>query len=448
MLAAVERALEGEPFVAIGVHSPKFPTERDPGLVREAVRRYGVTHPVVVDSGMRIWSEFGVRAWPTLVLLDADGTVAGAASGEPDEEALLRAVRRLLAHGRARGALSDAPLPLRREPAPPGSLAYPGKVVAGAHRVVVADTGHDQVVICDPDGVERDRIGSGEPGHADGGFERARLHHPNGLALAGDTLWVADTGTHTIRRADLAARTVVTVAGTGEMGRGPWAGGHTASTPLRSPWDIAWDGRSLYVAMAGAHQIWTYDPAREEIRPFAGTGREVRGDGPAAKASFAQPSGLALAGGTLYVADSEISSVRAIEDLYASPSVRTVAGSGDLFGFGDRDGTGERALLQHPIGIAWGEGALWLADTFNHKVKRIDAATGECATAFGDGTPERLPEVVAGAPLAAATASGPAFFEPEGIWVRAGDLLVADTNNHRVLALDRATGARRVLVGG
>ncbi|MGH2768551.1 MAG: alkyl hydroperoxide reductase, partial [Actinomycetota bacterium] len=365
--------MEGEPFVAIGVHSPKFVNERDPEMVRQAVGRYGVTHPVVVDSGMRVWSQFGVKAWPTLVLIDPEGDIVGTGSGEPVEQALLLAVRRVIEEGAGKGMLNREPLPLRAEPAPPGSLAYPGKVIADGERIVIADTGHNQVVVCDGEGRELLRVGSGEPGLADGPPGEARFKHPNGLAVVGATLYVADTGNHALRAVDLSNGEVVKVAGTGSMGRGSsGSGGLGHNQPLRSPWDLAWDGRRLYIAMAGSHQVWTFEPESGLVAPFAGTGQELRRDGPAETACFAQPSGLALLDETLYVADSEISSIRAISDLGGRPTVGTVCGSGDLFGFGDRDGVGESVRLQHPIGIAAGAGTLFVADTFNHKVKRVE----------------------------------------------------------------------------
>lgn len=442
MLAAVEKELEDEAFVTIGVHSPKFPTERDEHAVREAVRRYGVTHPVVVDSGMRIWMEYGVNAWPTLALIDPRGYVVGAGSGEPDRDTLLRAIRGVLDTAREEGTLDAKPLPLAPEPAPPGSLAYPGKVVCAPDRVFVADTGHHQIVECDANGAELRRFGTGASGMEDGAT--ASFHHPNGLALDGDRLFVADTGNHALREIDLGSASVRTIAGTGERGRGGTPGGPARLVLLRSPWDLAWDGTRLLVAMAGAHQIWTYDPVAETMHPFAGTGHERRNDGPVDGAAFAQPSGLALLDGSLYVADSEISSVRAIDDGF----VRTVCGSGDLFGFGDRDGTGEEALLQHPIGIAAGDGVLFVADTFNHKIRRVDPRTGACVTLFGGGDAERLPEVVPGYALPPARPNQPAFQEPEGLAWREGELIVADTNNHRVLAIALDTGERRVLLGG
>ncbi len=397
MLAGLERELEDESFLVVGVHSPKFPNERDETMVREAVRRYAVTHPVVIDPGRRIWDEWGVNAWPTLVVVDENGEIVAAGSGEPDPEALHALVRDLLPEARA------ATLPLRPQPAPPGSLAYPGKVIASGDRLFVADTGHDQIVEADLDGNELRRL--------DG------FRHPNGLALAGDALYVADTGAHAIRRVHLASGATEAVA-----------------EGLRSPWDVAWDGELLYVAMAGSHQIWFHDAAAAETDVFAGTGHELRRDGPVAGAAFAQPSGLAVLDGSLYIADSEISSIRAIDDLAGLPTARTVCGSGELFGFGDRDGFGADVLLQHPIGIAAGEGVLFVADSFNHKVKRVDPASGECRTLVGG--LERLPET-----------AEPGFWEPEGLAYAEGILYVADTNNHRVVAVGLESGERRTLLG-
>jgi hypothetical protein len=378
------------------VHSPKFPNEQDADMVRQAVRRYGVTHPVVVDPGRAIWDEWGVNAWPTLAIVNADGQLVAAGAGEPDPEVLSEAIQSLLELGRREGTLDAKPLPLRLEPVAAGSLAYPGKVIVARDRLWVADTGHNQVVEFSLDGDELSRHG---------GFQ-----HPNGLALVGETLYVADTGAGALRTLD----------------------GRVVADGLRSPWDLAWDGELLYIAMAGSHQIWFHDPATDETDVFAGTGRELRIDGPVRQAAFAQPSGLALLDAALYIADSEISSIRAIDDLRAFPKARTVCGSGQLFGFGDRDGVGDEVLLQHPIGIAAGDGLLWVADSFNHKMKRVDPRSGECVTVFGG--LEQLP-----------ITGEPGFWEPEGLAYRDGKLYVADTNNHRIVELDVASGDRRVL---
>ena len=142
-----------------------------------------------------------------------------------------------------------------------------------------------------------DVIGAGEPGSVNGAFDRATFRTPQGLALSADgaTLYVADTGNHLIRAIDLNARTVKTAAGTGQQARGPSDGGAASSTSLSSPWDLAMHGPLLFIAMAGAHQIWMLDAMRGLIWPYAGSGREARVDGTVDDAAFAQPSGLTIA---------------------------------------------------------------------------------------------------------------------------------------------------------
>lgn len=438
MLARVERRFFGEPVVFVGVHSPKFPHERGVEALREAVGRLGVRHPVVSDPGHATWHAYAVRAWPTLVFVDPDGRVIGSVPGEPEAGPLEQAIRGLLARCREAGMeLAASPLPLRPEPTPAGALAWPAKVAAGAGRLYVADAGHHQVVEYDlpPRGPARPlrRFGDGVPGLVDGPGEAARFHHPAGLGLdAAGVLWLADAGNHAVRRVALSSGEVETVAGTGAKGTAslePHAFSAGRELALRSPWDLALDpagpgGRPrLVIAMAGAHQLWSLDPARGQIQVLAGAGPEGRRDGPAFEAFFAQPSGLALSGGRVFVADAESGAVRVLE--LAAGEVSTLAG-GDLWDHGDRDGAGEVARFQHPSGLAvLPDGALLVADTYNHALRRVDTATGRVETFAG----------------------GPALREPGGLCVDAGRVFVADTAHHRVVAIALATGEAEVVAG-
>ncbi|HEU5001411.1 MAG TPA: thioredoxin-like domain-containing protein [Actinomycetota bacterium] len=435
-LAALERELEGEPLVVVSVHSPKFPTQREEERVREAVRQLEVRHPVVLDPDSSITHSYAVRGWPTIVFVDPAGAILGVGPGEPEPQALLGVMRQALAQYRVQGVLTGGPLPIHVEPPEPRTLSFPSAVVtgtvAGTECVIVADAGHNEVAVFDHAGAKVRRLGSGV------------LHRPCGLALVDGTLYVADTGNHVVRAFDLASGDVTSVA---------------EAPGLRSPWGLAWDGSRLYIAGAGTHQLWVFDPVTADTSLLAGTGAEGGRDGGASAATFAQPSGLALAGDTLYVADSETSSIRAVTDLDGTPQVRTIVGRGDLFGFGDRDGAGPVVEMQHPIGIATGApggGRLYVADTFNHKVRTLDAATRACRTLFGNGDSELAPGGTPGTGLTSASPTLPAFIEPEGLawWPgpdlgpdNGGELLVADTGNHRLLAIRLSDGARRVLVG-
>jgi DNA-binding beta-propeller fold protein YncE len=443
VLAAVEQELADEPFVVVGVHSPKFPAERDESMVRAAVARHGITHPVVVDAGYAVWHDYAVRAWPTLVVVGADGVIVGAARGEPDAAPLLATLRGVLDAQRAQ--LDPAPLPLAPEPGPPGTLAFPAGIAVGDEHVYVADTNHHQIVVCGRDGSEGARIGSGRPGLVDGAAGEARFTRPHGLAVADGRLLVADTGNHAVRAVDLASGAVTTLAGTGSRGRFPQTAGEARAVDLRSPWDVTADGDRALVAMAGSHQLWVVDG--DEAAMWAGSGQEARVDGRLDAAAFAQPSGLAWgADGALYVADSEISAVRRVAD----GVVDTVAG-GDLFAFGDRDGVGDDVRFQHPVGIAAGPNAgLFVADTLNHKIKMLDPATGAVVTVLGDGTAfDAAAAALEHRPAVPRDARGAAFCrEPEALAWDGERLLVVDTGNHRVLAVDPTSGACSVWLAG
>src|SRR5215204_2645851 len=295
-------------LVVIGVHSAKFENEKETENIRRIVLRYGVEHPVVNDADFRIWNAYAVRAWPTLAVIDPAGYVVGYASGEGNYDVLDKAIGELIADARGRGTLDERPLKFALERAKTGDLplAFPGKVLADerGERLFISDSNHNRVVVTRLDGTLLYTVGSGARGRTDGDFARASFDGPQGLALDGETLYVADTRNHLLRRVDLKSRTVETLAGTGEQLRDYRVKLDTLpNVPLSSPWDLHLEGGTLYVAMAGPHQIWQLDLKTRRPSVFAGSGREARLDGARGEAAFAQPSGLAGDGRTLYVAD-------------------------------------------------------------------------------------------------------------------------------------------------
>ncbi len=430
-LAYLEEKYRDQPFLVVGVHSAKFTNEAQRQTVRAAVGRYEIAHPVFIDENMRLWSEYAVRSWPTLVLVGSDRRVIGVVAGEGNREVLDRAVAAALEEGRSNGTLADAPLRPERERSVRAAtgLAFPGKVLADAEggRLFIADSNHNRVVVATlPDRDGRSRliriIGHGHVGREDGPAERAGFHHPQGLALTHDTLYVADTENHMIRAVDMSQGSVTTIAGTGVQGYDRSGGKLGTQQALNSPWDLAIEGSTLYIAMAGPHQIWRLDLPMGFARAFVGSGRENIVDGPVEAAALAQPSGLALAGNYLYFADSEVSAVRRVD--LVEEKVETLVGRG-LFDYGDRDGDLASARLQHPLGVAAWRNRILVADTYNHKIKEIDVAGAAIRTLAGDGRP---PGTERGGRLA--------LFEPGGLHAAQDALFIADTNNHRVVRLD------------
>jgi DNA-binding beta-propeller fold protein YncE len=412
-------------LVVIGIHSAKFQNEKETENIRHIILRYEIEHPVYNDSEYAVWQSYGVRAWPTQVLIDPAGYIIGGVSGEGNYDVIDQAIGKTVADFRAKGELNEEPLKLVLERAKVGELplAFPGKILADAKtdRLFIADSNHNRVVVTKLDGTLVETIGTGEIGANDGAFDKATFYRPQGLALSGDDLYVADTENHLIRRVDLKSRTVETIAGTGRQTHDYFKVGPARSVALSSPWDLQLVGRVLYIAMAGPHQIWMLDLDKNEVSTFAGSGREARLDGPLLEAGFAQPSGMATDGKTLYVADSESNIIRAID--IAGRSVKTLVG-GDLFEFGDVDGTGDDVRLQHPLGLlAYGDKVL-IADTYNHKIKELDPKQDKVTSLLGTGKPGQ------------ADGPSPSFYEPGGLAIANGNLYVADTNNHAIRVID------------
>jgi len=431
-LKFLEEKYAGRPLVVIGVHSAKFTNEKEVANIREAVLRYEVEHPVVVDSDFTVWQQYAVRAWPTLVMIDPDGYILAIFSGEGNREIIDNYIEVALDIFEQEGKLNPAPIGFKLETAEMANafLSYPGKIVVNPvdNTLAIADSNHHRIVLAAPDGKVLESIGCGLPGHDDGDFETAHFTHPQGMAFHGEDLIVCDTDSHCLRRIDFAGRNVTTIAGTGEQARSGARGGGGLKTPLNSPWDIFIADNTGYIAMAGPHQIWTIDLKTNRVEPFAGSGHEARRDSDRREAAFAQPSGIAgeLVGGQLtrlFIADSEISSVRQID--LRSEKVGTLVG-GDLFQYGDADGTGDNVRLQHPLGVAYHDGKIYLADTYNHKIKVIDPNLRTCKTLFGARAPGH----------ADGFADAARFYEPSGLAFLDGKMYVADTNNHAIRVAD------------
>jgi DNA-binding beta-propeller fold protein YncE len=428
-LARLEKKYPNE-LVVIGVHAAKFDNEKSTESIRKAILRYEIGHPVVNDAQMRIWEAYNASSWPSLYLIDPEGYLVARGSGEGLYEPLDRAIAALIKEHKAKKTLNERPLRFqlaRLTESGDSPLFFPGKVLADAagRRLFIADSTHHRIVITDLDGKKIAVAGSGESGKEDGPFASASFNDPQGMALDGKLLYVADRKNHLLRVLDLEARTVKTLAGSGSQGQDRDAGGPALKVGLNSPWDLLLHDRKLYIAMAGHHQVWVLDLAKGQVEPFSGCGRENIRDGSLLDACFAQPSGLATDGTNLFVADSEVSAVRAVP-LDGKGEVRTLVGEG-LFKFGDVDGEGDRVRLQHALGVAWYGDKLYVADTYNSKIKVLDPEKRTCATLLG-GEPEGWLAM-------------PVFNEPGGLSAAGGKLYVADTNAHRIRVVDLKTKA-------
>ncbi len=412
-----------ENLTVIGVHSPKFENERVAEQLQKAINRHHIRHPVANDTKFQLWRAYGIKAWPSIIFIDPEGYVVGILRGEGRRQQLDELVRKHLDAAEQKGVLVSSPMPSAPRPEPDTMLRFPGKVLATRNNLYIADSGRNRILETYHDGRVRRIFGSGTAGMLDGNEAAAMFSNPQGMALVGDFLYVADTDNHSIRRIHLKSGDVMTLAGDGKQGR------YVADSfrepldaQLNSPWDLAYHESNLYIAMSGQHQIWRMNLNHLAIERFAGSGREDIVDGPVESACFAQPSGIAALENTLYVADSETSSIRVLRT--DQGTVSTMLGKG-LFDFGDRDGVGQEARLQHPLGVTLDpeRNALWVADTFNSKIKRIDLQTSEVSK----------------------FKFGITLDEPGGLSLFRDKLFIANTNAHQIVMLDLSSRMAEVV---
>lgn len=389
----------GNGLLIIGVHSAKFKGEQGSSRILAAAKRFGLKHPVYNDSDFGVWNSFAVKAWPTQILIGPDGKEVARYQGEGHRAEIDKALAGLDLKNNA------TPVPVSSEN-DKKILSFPARVFADqTGKLFIADSGHNRILKTDPSGKILAAIGSGSRGDKDGDFKSAQFSNPRGFSVSGDKIYIADTGNHKLRMADLKTGQVTTLLGDGKRGQ---------KGELASPWNVAVFGDYLMVANAGTHQLLSYDLTTRKLSVFAGNGREDLKDGPALNAKLAQPSDLNFGGvDAWYFIDAESSSLRVV----FNDKVQTLIGTG-LFDFGLKDGKYPQALLQHPQGFAVTGGKIYIADTYNDAIRVYDQKSATLST------------------LKIQTELN----EPGDIFVSLDHAYIADTNNNRILRLDLVKG--------
>lgn len=416
-------------LVVIGVHSAKFKTEKETDNIRSAVLRYDIEHPVVNDKDFKIWGEYGAQAWPTIVVINTEGKIIEEYSGEGFYKDLDIKLSEAIQEAKEYNILNTKSLSfqLEKNKVNHKQLAFPSKIYADekTDTLFISDSNNNRIIIMDLKNNEiKDVIGKGSIGREDGSFENSEFNHPQGLYYKDNILYIADTENHNLREANLKTRKVTTIAGTGRQASWRPNEGKGLENDLNSPWDIVGVDNKLYIAMAGSHQLWTYDLDTNTIQTFAGTGYENIIDGKRLEANLAQPSGISTDGNNIYFADSEVSGIRFAE-IKENGNLKTIVGRG-LFDFDDKDGIGKEASLQHPLGIVYKNNKLYITDTFNHKVKIIDLKTNMVKTLTGTGKRGYKDGNLLES----------SFSEPNGLTIYKDKIYVSDTNNNVIRIID------------
>lgn len=255
--------------------------------------------------------------------------------------------------------------------------------------------------------------GNGTSGYSDGSGSNAEFHSPRGLALStnGNILYVADAGNNLIRAINLSTDVVSTVADTG--------------VSLLSPESVAVSGGTLYVADTGNNRVVEISGGQGSL--LAGSGAVGSGNGVGVAASFDAPQGVAISGGTLYVADTGNDDIRAVN--VSTGSVSTLAGTGAA---GSANGSGTAASFASPRSImANSAGTLFVADAGNNLVREISpagvvstlAGSGNSTESNGTGTNASFADPVVVGGLSGWQSDQPAIgFGDVGVWSMPRDM--------------------------
>ena len=460
VLAELDKVKDKYPgeVVVVGIHAGKFTNEKDSQNVLEAIERYGISHPVANDADHRYAKKMAIIFWPTVFIVTPDGQLVMIVRNEITSERMSEIIDQGIGYFREKGQIDKTPLHLKVAKATDAKtpLRFPGEVLADedTNRLFIADSGHNRIIICTLSGELIDVVGCGKVGSNDGSYETATFHFPHGMALHENNLFVADSRNHLIRAINLQTRKVSTVAGTGNIadsnnpfpqqdGYKRWTG-DPLKTDLKSPWSLLVHSKDLYIAMAGSHQIWHMPLDGSFIGPFAGNGREDVVDDvylPSAPfeldaASFGQPMGITRSFQTMYVADAEGNSIRQVP-LRMGGKVQTLLGTdhmpdGRLFNYGDVNGGYKIAKFQHPRDVEFFVDRIFVADTFNNKIKVITGGIDSLARENC-----KLEDFVGTGAAGNSDEPGAEMFnEPGGISATGSQLFVADTNNHSVRVID------------
>ncbi|CAF0745669.1 unnamed protein product [Adineta ricciae] len=467
-LIGIDKRYSTAGVTIIGIHSPKYEHEKNKANVRHAMEEQSLPFNVVNDSSLSVWKHVGCQIWPTVLVFGPDAIPIFIFEGENHvqhtETFLAFALAYYKSSVRASPNISAAIKMSPDDPAASGATSKPAKFTYPSHlcitssgQMCISYAGSNQLILCEIDGKVLEVVGNGHPGMADGDISQVEFDSPRGMAEYNSCIYIADTNNHAIRVFDPNSRRVLTLIGTGRLGTDKVGGLKRSQQPIASPWDLCitespFDHKTvLLISMAGQHQIWAY--AFEETQwwnnltlqknaclAIIGSGEEGnRNDPEPMSATLAAPRGICngIMNGqpVLFIADSNSSSIRVVTLQNGNVS-NLIGGDADptnLSAFGDLDGSGFNAKFQYPLGVAfhYPSSQLYITDTYNNKLKRVDMTTLTCSSYFVTDIDTKKQR---------GESNSAKFNEPQGITIFDHFMFIADKNNSHVKRIDLDKG--------
>jgi thiol-disulfide isomerase/thioredoxin len=414
----------GSKLTVIGVYSAKFENEKRSSVILNAILKHDINSLVINDIDLKLWNEFEVKAWPTFVLISPTGHEYERYEGIGELGEVTKDVRNMVS--KYRYEINRAPLPILPEKFSqignvlsfPSKLEYASDLKQGSHKIsalFVANSGQNSIVVSSLAGGILFKIGSGREGFADGNFSEAQFRAPQGTLFSKQKLYVVDTGNHALRVIDFETKQVSTLIGNGEKG-GIISGEIDADEiGLASPTDLEFfpNRNKIIISNSGTHQILSYDLESGKITPLAGSGKKGSKDGKYPNNSLSQTSDMVVSRKKIYFLDALTSSLRVLD---GEGDVKTLVTSG----------------LQNPLALTTDGIRLYIADSFNNRIKKYHIANKKLTTLIGGQAGDSVGRTTH-------------FDSPEGIIRVMNRIYIADANNNRIVVLNSSKLTSEIL---
>ena len=422
----------GTKLTVIGIHSGQFANEKDPVAIKKALIRYDISHPVIDDSDLKIWNSFEVKALPTLVLINPRGNIVKTYV-EEDLENIKSDIKHFIS--KYKFQVNREPLPILPEKFNTigNVLSFPTKLEYASDFsyksrhlpvIFISNSGQNSIVASSLSGEMVLKIGSEKKGFEDGSFDVASFNSPQGMAYRSGKLYVADFGNNALREIDFKDGVVRTLIGSGIRGDIISEDLDAKDVNLASPTDVEFFKNELAISNSATHQILSYNIKNNMVSAIAGNGSKGAADGKYPENSLAQTSDMSAFGKKLYFVDASSSALRVLNE---NGEVETLLG-GNLEKSGHKNGSKDKALLQHPLGVLADDTGVYISDSYNHKIRKYDFSSKQIRDLVGKNRGDKI-----------GSSSASEFDEPEGMIAVLDRFYLADSNNNRIVVLSRGS---------
>lgn len=417
-------------LVIIGVHNPVFDNEKNYNSVKKAVIRHEISYPVINDSDLGLATKFKIKNNPSFLIFGLSGRVDKKYVGSDSIDKVINRTQELINKNRFSINHSHLPIVLEKNISITNLLTSPTKIIYEENFsykgrefpvFIIANSGQNSVLISNMMGEIVLKIGSGIRGMVDGDISEAKFSYPQGILYDNKNLYIADTGNNSLRFVDFETQKVKTIIGSGDQGDVVQVKriDDAKSVDLSAPTDLEFfpDKSNIAISNSGTNQILIFDIKNKTISILAGNGDKGEDDGVYPQNSLAQTADMAVYGNKLYFLDGPTSSLRVVNK------------DGDLKTLYNNKSSKK---LQNPRGLIVDDTGAYISDSFNHVIRKYDFNSQQINTLFG---------FARGEDVGAKTS----FDEPSGLVSIIDKLYVVDTNNNRILAVNRARGSSTLL---